>query len=185
MILIIGLGNPGKQYQNNRHNIGFKIIDQVQTEFDLPKFITDKKLLAEISKKQNIILAKPLTYMNNSGQAVQLIKKYYQLKLSEIIIIHDDLDLKLGKIRISKNSSSGGNQGVNSIIKYLKSKNFIRLRIGIANELRKKIPAEKFVLQNFTKAENQELIKVSEQCLEIIKEFSNHKPLAQIQNQFN
>ena len=121
MKLIIGLGNPGKQFNKTRHNIGFEVLDQARTDFDLPKFKLDKKLKAEITKNKNIILAKPQTYMNLSGEAVMAIKKYYKIKIEDIIVIHDDIDLPVGKIRISQGSSSGGNKGVQSIIKNLKS----------------------------------------------------------------
>jgi peptidyl-tRNA hydrolase, PTH1 family len=152
MKLIVGLGNPGNEFNNTRHNIGFAALDFTREEFDLPKFKLDKKLKAEISKNKNIILAKPQTFMNNSGEAVSLIKKYYKVKLSDIIILRDDVDIQVGKIKIKKGSTGAGHKGIQSIIKYLKSKNFWQIKIGIANEMiRTKIPTQKFVLQKFTK----------------------------------
>jgi len=152
MKLIIGLGNPGVKYNNTRHNIGFSALDFLREHFDLPKFKLDKKLKAEITKNKNIILAKPLTFMNESGQAVAAIKKYYKIKLSDIIVLHDDVDIQVGKIKSKKGSSGAGHKGIASIIKYLKSKNFWQIKIGVANEMiRSKIPTEKFVLQKFTK----------------------------------
>jgi len=152
MKLIVGLGNPGNEFNNTRHNIGFAALDFTREELDLPKFKLDKKLKAEISKNENIILAKPQTFMNNSGEAVSLIKKYYKVKLSDIIILRDDVDIQVGKIKIKKGSTGAGHKGIQSIIKYLKSKNFWQIKIGVANEMiRTKIPTQKFVLQKFTK----------------------------------
>jgi len=151
MKLIVGLGNPGKEFNNTRHNIGFAALDYLREEFALPKFKLDKKLKAEISKDKNIILAKPQTFMNNSGEAVAAIKKYYKIKLDDIIIIRDDVDIQIGKIKAKKDSSGAGHKGISSIIKHLKSKNFWQIKIGVANEMiRKKIPTEKFVLEKFT-----------------------------------
>jgi peptidyl-tRNA hydrolase, PTH1 family len=152
MKLIVGLGNPDKKFDNTRHNIGFAALDFIRDEFGLPKFKMDKKLKAEISKDKNIILAKPQTFMNNSGEAVSAIKKYYKIKLTDIIILRDDVDIEIGKIKSKKESSGAGHKGIGSIIQYLKSKKFWQIKIGVANEMiRKKIPTEKFVLQKFTK----------------------------------
>ena len=185
MKLIVGLGNPGIEFNNTRHNIGFEALEILRVFFELPKFKLIKKLKAEISKGENIVMAKPQTFMNNSGEAVSLIKKYYRIRLSDIIIIHDDIDLTLGKIKISKGSSSAGNKGIESIINKLKSKNFIRIRIGIANELRNKIPADKFVLQKFNQRDRQFTSEIFIKTKDIIDLLSKNEPLEKIQNQFN
>lgn len=114
MIIIVGLGNPGKKYQFTRHNIGFRIIDQL-TPLTL----------------ERAVLAKPQTFMNLSGKTVKSLLKTYTLGPKNLIVIHDDIDLPLGKIRIVKNRGAGGHKGVESIIKELASKNFVRFRIGI------------------------------------------------------
>lgn len=124
MYLIVGLGNPGKQYENTRHNLGFRVLDLLisgekwESKYD-SKFI----------KLDDIILAKPQTFMNKSGEAVKEILKYYPA--AELIIVHDDLDLPLGSIRVQREASSAGHNGVQSIIDELGTKDFIRIRLGI------------------------------------------------------
>lgn len=164
MKLIVGLGNPGKKYEQTRHNVGLKAIEEIVTNFQLPIFKFQSIFNAQISKgkleNQKIILVKPLTFMNNSGQAVQYIQKKHKIRIEDIVIIHDDLDIPLGKIRVCQNRSAAGHQGVQSIINYLKNKNFVRIRIGIKPENKIKIPAEKFVLKNFPKQEKEILKQI-------------------------
>lgn len=162
MHLIIGLGNPGEKYKNTRHNIGFSILDKIVQELNL-SWQENKKFNALICRDINsdIIFVKPLTFMNNSGQAVQKIMSYYKLlpkkisvDLTDILtVIHDDLDIDLGKTKISLNSRSAGHNGVQSIINFLNTQNFKRIRIGIRTDFNKNIPIEKFVLQNFNPEE--------------------------------
>jgi PTH1 family peptidyl-tRNA hydrolase len=134
MKLVIGLGNPGDKYQNTWHNLGWLALDKIRQDNDFPAFKNNKKLRAEISEKKigcdKIILAKPQTFMNNSGEAAVALVKYYKIKTEDIIIIHDDVDLPLGKIRIAIASASGGHNGVQSIIDHLNTKDFIRIKIG-------------------------------------------------------
>jgi len=166
MKLIVGLGNPGKQFNKTRHNIGFETLDFIREEFDLPKFKLDKKLKAEITKNENFILVKPQTFMNNSGESVIAIKKYYKVRLSDIIIIRDDVDIMIGKVKSKKGSAGAGHKGIRSIIQHLKSKNFWQIKIGVANELiRKKIPTEKFVLQKFEKDELAKIDDISQKTM--------------------
>jgi len=187
--LIVGLGNPGPEYQNNRHNIGFQIIDMIAESLILKSFKQNKKFQAKICEstfgEQKIILAEPQTFMNNSGLAVKKIKSFYKIKPQDIIVIHDDIDLPIGVIRISQGSSSGGNKGVESIIKELKSKNLIRIRIGIANELRTKIPADKFVLQKFSLEDEKKLKNVFLDALNAVQMLIEGEPLIKVQNKFN
>ncbi len=155
MRIIIGLGNPGEKYKLTRHNVGFMVVDAIAKELDL-NWSFNKKFNVEICKSNDLILLKPQTYMNNSGQAVLAVLSYYKMipKLSEIVcVIHDDVDIELGKYKESINSGSAGHNGVKSVIGYLKTKNFKRIRIGIKTEDMKKIPTEKFVLQKFNKDE--------------------------------
>lgn len=154
MFLIVGLGNPGKEYEATRHNLGFMAADFLISRFSFEKFILKNELRSEIAIGQidgrHLIIAKPQTYMNESGQAVQLIKNYYKIQLENIIIVHDELDLPLGVIRTKSNGSSAGHNGLKSIMAYLATENFCRLRLGIGNDLTEKMPADKFVLQNFS-----------------------------------
>ncbi|MFC1608894.1 aminoacyl-tRNA hydrolase [Patescibacteria group bacterium] len=182
MKIIIGLGNPGKEYQNNRHNIGFLILDKIQEKFGFPSFTFNKKFNAEISeqsgefnflekiglkKSSKVILVKPQTFMNKSGDSVQKIMNFYKATPEDILVIHDDLDLLTGRSKISEGSSAAGHNGVQDIINRLGTKNFNRLRIGVeleAGRENRKIPGQKFVLQDFSE---EELIKTLDSAMEI------------------
>lgn len=150
MKLIIGLGNPGKEYLKTWHNIGFLTLDHIANVFNFEKFKADKKFKAEITighiGDEKIILVKPQTYMNNSGSAVLTISKYYKLNPEDIIVIHDDIDLPLGRLKIIKNSSAGGHNGIKSIIQYLNTQDFIRVRIGVATPKKEKIGSADYVM---------------------------------------
>lgn len=166
MKLIIGLGNPGKKYEKTWHNLGFLAVENLQKEFSFEKFKNNKKLQAEIAigkiGYEKIILAKPQTLMNNSGIAVATLTKYYKIPLESIIVIHDDIDLPLGTIRIVRNSSAGGHNGVKSIIEKLKSPDFIRLKIGVKTSRLKKVPAPDYVLEKFNPPAGGQSKKVKE-----------------------
>jgi len=173
MKIIVGLGNPLPKYQETRHNIGQAIVSVFQKIKNFPEFKFKKKFASLISEgkidKEKIILALPQTFMNNSGRAVKKIIENCKLKIENLLVVHDDIDLPLRKIRIRKNGSSGGHKGIQSIIDYLKNKNFIRFKIGIANEKRKKIPPEKFVLQKFEKKEKEMVEKIIKKACEILE----------------
>ncbi len=185
MILVVGLGNPGQKYKNTRHNVGFRVVEELAKENDFPDFRISKRLGSEINEGeiagQKIILAKPQTFMNNSGRAVKLLTKNYKLKTINLILVHDDIDLPLGKIKIVKNRGAAGHKGVESIIRELKTKNFIRFRVGIypTTDHRQQATSNKkqetrikniedFVLKNFTKEEEKILKKVIEKMIEAI-----------------
>ncbi len=132
MKLIIGLGNPGRKYEETRHNLGFKVVEKLAREMTNDQWsMVDKFRSLIIKHKSSIILAKPQTMMNNSGVAVAKLANFYHLKSAEIWIIHDDLDLSLGKIKIVQGRGSAGHKGVASIIKELGTNDFIRFRLGI------------------------------------------------------
>jgi PTH1 family peptidyl-tRNA hydrolase len=168
MKLIVGLGNPGTKFERTRHNLGFRVINQLAQEIGIGNWKEETKFNALIAQgsfnDQKITLAKPKTFMNNSGLAVQAIANYYKIPIEEILIVHDDIDLLLGEIKIQKGRGSAGHKGVQSIINHLGTKDFIRIRIGIKPENNKllEIETEKFVLQKFTLQEEkiiQETIK--------------------------
>lgn len=158
MLLIAGLGNPDKKYEKTRHNVGFMVVNALANDLGLT-FKEDKKhnsLITEYNHTSNnqkdnfkIVIVKPQTYMNSSGDAIQKITNYYKITPENVWIIHDDIDINLGTIRIRKGGSSAGQKGVQSIIDNI-GYDFYRLRFGIKTEKSKKIPSEKFVLKKFS-----------------------------------
>ena len=165
MKLIIGLGNPGEKYIKTRHNIGFRVADELTKELGSENWQLKSKLKALISESifnnEKILLAKPQTFMNLSGQAVKALSTYYKINPQNIWIVHDDIDLPLGTFKISQNITSAGHKGVQSIIDSLGTKDFVRFRIGIRPDnskqvaVSKKIDTERFVLEKFSKDEER------------------------------
>lgn len=134
MMLIVGLGNPGKEYEKTRHSYGFMTIECLAERNGFPPFKLSKEHNALISMQNDIILLKPQTYMNGSGKAVKSAASYYRIKPEDIIVIHDDADIPLGEIKLGVRRGSGGHKGVQSIIDELGTKEFRRVRMGIASE---------------------------------------------------
>lgn len=173
MKMIVGLGNPGNQYRQTRHNIGREIIEAFAKAEGLSGW---KKEHYQAETLQCTILTLPtllvlpLTYMNQSGDAVAHAAKSYSVAIQDIIIIHDDIDLPLAKIRISRNASSAGHRGVQSVIDALGSKDFCRVRIGIAPDRREKIEeVQDYVLEKFSPNELALIEQTSELVFQIIK----------------
>jgi len=187
MNLIIGLGNPGKKYESTRHNFGRLIIQAWQKQTGFSDFKEKKKFQALVSEerfqKEKVVLALPETFMNSSGQSVKLMVKNYKLKPDNIVVIHDDFDLDLGKIRISKDKGSGGHKGIQSIIDQLKTKGFIRFRIGIKPK-RKPKDLDKFVLKKFSRTEQLIIKKTIKKTLGAIS-FYLENNLEKAMNEFN
>lgn len=157
MKLIIGLGNPGKKYAKTRHNVGFMALDQLRQtlkKYDISEWELSKKFNSQICgcavNGEKVILAKPMTFMNASGIAVQLIVQYYKIEPENIIVVHDDKDIKLGEIKIQKDRGHAGHNGIRSIIDYIGNQNFTRIRVGIASGNEKKMAdVVNFVLGKF------------------------------------
>ncbi len=195
MKLIIGLGNPEENYAGTRHNIGFEIIDKLKGDWDFPDFEFNKKFDSAISKKKleignwklEILLVKPQTFVNLSGEAVQKILEFYKLTPNDIIVIHDDLDIMLGKFKIATDSSSAGHNGVQNIIDKLSTQKFKRVRIGIGEEQSGapicpprvaerpprveagRVDAHDYVLGKFSDEELGKMKKISGNILDAIK----------------
>jgi PTH1 family peptidyl-tRNA hydrolase len=173
MKLIVGLGNPGRAYANNRHNIGFVGINHFARTHGI-KF--DRKQgharigMGKVASEK-IVLARPQTFMNSSGESVSRLVKRFNINLSDLIIIHDDLDLPLGKIRLSYGSSSGGHKGIDSIINYLESQNFTRIRVGIGRPDKAEASEDEiiaYVLSDFTSEQKQAIVQVMPKVTEAI-----------------
>ncbi len=173
MRLIIGLGNPEKEFAHTRHNAGFLMIDKIINNEQLTINRTPK-LYSDIAKgtinKKRVVLAKPQTYMNNSGVAVQALLAFYKLKPENLIVIHDDKDIPLGKTRIQTNRGPAGHNGIKSIIEHLGTQNFTRIRVGVAPDKQENIKnTADFVLGKFTAAEKKVLDKVTQHIIKEIE----------------
>jgi PTH1 family peptidyl-tRNA hydrolase len=153
--MVVGLGNPGLQYSRNRHNIGFQCVDRFSGRLDIPfdrmqlRAATGSGFVEHQGTRQKVLLVKPLTYMNGSGEAVAALARFFRVEPADILAIHDDLDLAAGKLRLRAGGSSGGQNGIRSIIDRLGSQEFSRAKVGIGRPPRPLDPAE-YVLQNFT-----------------------------------
>lgn len=155
MYLIAGLGNPGSQYNMTRHNIGFEVIDYLADQYNVKvKKLKFKGLYADtIIGGEKVILLKPQTYMNLSGESIREFSAFYKIPPENIIIINDDINLAAGKLRIRAKGSAGGHNGLKSIIYQLNSDNFPRIRIGVDTPMREKMDLADFVLARFGKEE--------------------------------
>lgn len=171
MKLVVGLGNPGKEYENTRHNIGFDVIDnylkKLNIEANKNKF---DGLYAETNiNGEKVIFIKPQKYMNLSGEVVRKYYDFYKANLDDILIIHDDLDQSLGKIKLKRNSSSGGHNGIKNIELHLGSKDYKRLKIGISNN--KNVDTKDYVLGKISKEDRKILDNSIDVCCNIIDDF--------------
>lgn len=185
MKLVAGLGNIGDKYCFTRHNAGFMVVDRMAIVHDV-SFKEDKKLKCYITKfkhgDEDILLIKPTTYMNLSGDAVQLVMNYYKIPVEDVIIVYDDLSLELGKMRFRPNGSDGGHNGIKSVIKCVGTQSVARLKIGIGPQ--PPIPSETFVLQNFYKDQLETLKPVLKKAVEGL-EFYFDNDMQKVQNLYN
>ncbi len=183
--LLVGLGNPGREYRETRHNAGFMVIDRLaeQTGIGLSR-VQSKALIGQgKSGDARIILVKPQTYMNLSGQSVASLLRFYKLPLSQLLVIHDDIDLPFGTIRMRPGGGSGGQKGLASIIQQLGTQEFPRLRVGIGRPAGR-MDAADYVLQTFSAAERELLPAVLKTAVEASLAFVKDG-LSQAMNQFN
>jgi PTH1 family peptidyl-tRNA hydrolase len=169
--LIVGLGNPGPKYQHNRHNVGFIVIDRFARKYSIDLNIKKKKAVFGRGRLdgQDVVILKPQTFMNLSGEAVLYLASFLKVKTNDIIVVADDTELPFGKIRIRRGGSSGGHNGIKSLINSLKSDNFPRIRVGIG---RPEFFSEKllcdYVLEDFTPSELTNFYAESEKVVEAL-----------------
>ena len=185
MKLIVGLGNPGKQYENTRHNIGFMALDKYASENNLSFKIESRfeGLITQTTYQgEKVILFKPVTYMNLSGRAIYKVVNYYKIDIDDILIIHDDLDLPTGKMRLREKGSSGGHNGLKSIIENLNTNEFKRVKIGISKDSRDIID---YVLSKFSKAEMELLDESLNKMDNLIKSFIEEPEFKNVMTKFN
>ncbi len=170
MKLIVGLGNPGPTYKNNRHNIGFMVVDKLLQELQTANQ-TNKKFLGELYKSGDLLLLKPATFMNLSGKSVQAVASFYKINPADILVIHDEIDLPFGAVRIKKGGGNGGHNGLKSIDALI-TKEYNRLRLGISKPGRKEM-VPNYVLSNFNKEEQEQLEKFVNYAAEVAKNWLN------------
>ena len=175
MLLFVGLGNPTPNSQNNRHNIGFKIVDAINSKFGLskqkPKF---KGLLTTGNvAEQKVYAIKPLTFMNNSGICIRELIEYFKIDAEDVIVFHDDLDVEFGKIKTKFGGSSAGHNGIASIDKFI-GKDYSRVRVGIGKP-KENMEVSDYVLQNFDEDEMMGLEKITKDITDSISILVNKK----------
>ncbi|MCF0217428.1 MAG: aminoacyl-tRNA hydrolase [Malacoplasma sp.] len=182
--LIVGLGNPGFQYEKTKHNVGFMCIDAILKELTL--FLNNDKFEGKFTivkqQEDEIIIAKPQTYMNNSGNFVLAISKFYKIDYQNILVIYDDVDTEVGKIRIRKSGSSGGQNGIKNIITCLQTEKIKRIRIGIGRPIHDLVH---HVLTKFNEADESKIQQAIECAKSAAIQFMNHTDFDLIMNRFN
>lgn len=170
MKLIVGLGNPGKKYERTRHNCGFMAIDYYAKKNNLSFKSKNNGEFSEFTvNNEKVILLKPQTYMNLSGECVLSFVNYYNIDIKDIFIIYDDIDFELGTFKIKRNGSSGGHNGINNIIKNLKTEEIKRIRIGISKN---DIPLEDYVLKRLSNSEIEKIENILPTISQIIDDIT-------------
>lgn len=173
MKLIVGLGNPGKEYENTRHNAGFMALDRLAGEFDFPSFKFSEKHKAEISEGQiggeKVLLAKPHTFMNHSGQAVRPLVQFHKIPHGDLVVLYDDIMIPQGTLRLRPEGSAGGHNGMKSIILELGAQDFPRVRLGIEPPADLKMPLADYVLGKFSKSELAAMHELIEKIPDLIQ----------------
>lgn len=172
--LVIGLGNPGKEYEGTRHNAGSAALDYFAQKNDFPAWTGRKDLKCQLTSVNigpaRVILCKPTTFMNNSGEAAQAVQRFYKIHNPQTLVVYDELAIPFGQLRTRAGGSDAGHNGVKSLIQHV-GEDFYRLRLGIGNEVSDKADAADFVLGKFTKAEQGTLPKILREANSLINEF--------------
>lgn len=183
--LIVGLGNPGREYKDNRHNVGFMLVDRLAVRLDARGMKLQSKAILTTAtyEGRKLLLAKPQTFMNLSGQSVQGLVRFYKLPLTSVLIAHDDLDLPFGTIRLRPGGGPGGQKGMASTIESLGTQEFPRLRIGVGRPPGRMDPAD-YVLQDFSKGEMKELSTILDRAADAALTFVTDG-LNKAMNKFN
>ena len=174
MKLIVGLGNPGKDYENTRHNVGFMVMDRLSDVMNVS--ISTTKFKGEYVKfkyhGEDVILLKPMTYMNNSGESVRQVMDYFKIDVEDLLVVYDDMDMPVGKLRLRQSGSAGGHNGVKSIIAHVGTQSFQRIRVGIDRS--KYIKVVDYVLSRFTKDEQDAINQGIENASDAVIDYLDH-----------
>ena len=171
MHVIVGLGNPGAEYQRTRHNVGFRVVDLLSHQWAIR--LSRRSFLSLIGdgvwRGEKVLLVQPQTYMNRSGEAAVKIRDFYHLSLSDFVVVHDDLDLPAGRMRLKRGGGgAGGNRGIASLIEAFGSKDFVRVKVGIGRPPGRQDPAD-FVLQPFTRQEEASILAAVDRAADAIE----------------
>ena len=183
--LLIGLGNPGREYADTRHNFGFMLVDRLAVRLNARGMkVQSKAIVTNASyEERKLILAKPQTYMNLSGQSVQGLVHFYKLPMNNVMILSDDLDIPFGTIRIRASGGPGGQRGLSSILERLGTKEVPRLRLGIGRPPGR-MDASNYVLQNFSRSDMQAISEILDRAADAVLAFVSHG-LNKAMNEFN
>jgi PTH1 family peptidyl-tRNA hydrolase len=183
--LFVGLGNPGKEYERTRHNVGFMVIDELSRRFQVPLDQAKFKGIFGIGTVggEKVILCKPLTYMNLSGECVRPLMDYYRIDVEDVIVVYDDLDLPTGAIRLRPKGSAGGHNGMKSLIHHLGTDHFKRIRIGI-DRPQNGIKVTDYVLGRFTEEEMTKIETAIQKSADACEKWLS-TPFIQVMNEFN
>ena len=185
MRIIVGLGNPGKKYEKTRHNTGFLVIDSLlkKLNISLDEEMFDAFYTVYRHSREKILIVKPQTYMNNSGEAVSKLMKYFKIKTTDLVVVHDDLDLPVGKIRLRMKGSSGGQRGMGNIIDLLNTEEIKRIRVGISND--KQIDTVDYVLGKVAKEEKKDFEEAIGKASDALMYYLDEKDFSIVMSKFN
>ena len=186
MKMIVGLGNIGTRYDETRHNTGFMVVDQLARDYHLGAFTHLKQEAVAVSgviNGEKVMLVKPTTFMNDSGRAVGPLVDYYDIDLDDLVIVNDDLDMPVGKVRLKTHGASGGHNGLKSIISALGTKNFYRVKVGIDHPRHGTVVSH--VLGKFSKEERPKFDQAVEQAEHALEDWINGEDFAKLMNAYN
>ncbi|WP_282597734.1 aminoacyl-tRNA hydrolase [Bacillus sp. REN3] len=185
MKLFVGLGNPGRQYDKTRHNIGFEVIDELSERWDIPLDLAKHKGIFGIGRTggEKVILLKPLTYMNLSGESIRAVMDYYDVDIEDLVVIYDDLDMPTGRIRLRQKGGAGGHNGIKSTIAHLGTQEFKRIRVGISRP-QNGMAVTDWVLGRFTSEEQAKMAEAVTKAADASESWLS-KPFLEVMNTFN
>ncbi len=185
MKLIVGLGNIGPQYTGTRHNTGFMVVEEFAKRHDIQ--ITTRKMDSKYGTgfigTEKIMVVEPTTFMNESGRAVAQLQNYFDVDVDDIIVVHDDMDLPIGKIRIRNTGSAGGHNGIKSIINSIGTRDFARIKVGIAHPQKKKVVD--YVLGKFSKEQLPDFLNAQDRAASAIEDWIAGSTIPELENKFN
>jgi peptidyl-tRNA hydrolase, PTH1 family len=179
-LLIVGLGNPGDEYEHNRHNVGFICLDEFARKNNFESWVNKKDLKSMLSQATmgdaRVILCKPQTFMNLSGEAVQAVMHFYKLSNDQVVVVHDELDINFGQIRMRVGGSAAGNNGIKSVSQHL-GENYGRVRIGIGPKEPEQMDTADFVLQDFSKPQREQMGALTREVGAVLSEYAYGSPV--------